>query len=1633
VKLYRKKPPAHLSSLASSQPLRCALKLAILAILYPSFSYANPDGAQIVSGQVGIDTSTPGVTTITNSPNAIINWQNFSIGPNELTRFIQENGQSAVLNRIIGQNPSEILGQLTSNGKVFLINPNGIVFGAGSVIDTQGLVASSLNLSDQDFLSGNYHFMAGSKAGNITNEGIIRAGKDGNIILIAPHIENNGIINSDGGSITLAAGHELTITNLDDPDIRFQIQAPADSVLNLGKLLTEGGAINVFAGTIAHSGEINADSVQVDQQGHIQLVAQQDITLTAGSKLSANNSQGDAGTIRVDSQAGTTLVQGSVEAQSATGKGGHIEVLGERVGLLDQARIDASGENGGGQILIGGDYQGKNAAVHNAKATYVGRNATIKADAKAQGDGGKVIVWSDNDTRIHGNLSAQGGSQGGNGGFIETSGKNVEIADTARISAVAPKGTTGTWLIDPLDFTISAGNDAQTSSGIGATTLSNLLGSANITIVTNASTAGNGDIFVNSAVSWSANLLTLSAHRNININADLNGSGTAQLALKYGQGTASGNGSSYSLNNGAQVNLSAGSNFSTQAGYNGAIKNYTVITNLGEQASNSGTDLQGMNGGRTANYVLGSNIDASATSTWNSTEGFMPIGGASGAFSGTFDGLGHTISNLTINRPTVNNVGLFGSVDTGATIRNVGLVNADVTGGSGVGGLVGLNKGTVSNSYVGGSVNGNQNVGGLVGSNPSGTIDNSHATANVTGTANNVGGLVGWNSGTVSNSYATGIVSGLYYIGGLVGYAWTGSAIDNSYATGNVTGDNYTGGLVGYNKSGGNIDHSHATGTVTGNDYVGGLVGSNYGSIDHSYATGNTSGSNYIGGLVGDNADYIESNAAGGTITNSYATGNVSGSANVGGLAGANSGSGSISYSYATGNVSGEYETGGLVGVNDGAISYSYATGSVTGYNEAGGLAGENYGTISYSYASGHVACPDDMSCGGGGGGLVGGGSEGGEVFDSYWDAETTGWSTSFGSADSYGKTTAEMKTMATFAGWDIANTGGSSAVWRIYEGDTGPLLRNFLTSLTITANSASKTYDGAAYSGGNGVTYSIANPVLSGKLVYGGTSQDAVNVGTYTIDPSGYFSNQQGYDISYTSASLTITPALLSLSITADNATRVYGDVNPTFTGTITAGGLAGGDTLSSIGLTFTTLATSFSNVGNYAITPTITNRNYTFTGIDGQLTITPRSLNVAAIAASKTYGDSDPTLTYNATGFANGESSSVLTGALARTAGETVSGGPYAINQGSLANSNYSINYTGANLTIKPLASVAWVGGNGNWSTAGNWANNILPTTGNVLAVTIPTGSTVTYDSAAGDTTLNSLTSLGHFQMTGGNLGIGGNFSTDQYTQSGGNLGIGGSFSAAQYTQSGGSLSADSVNVTDSFTQTGGLLTANTIFINAINTIAQDVLGTIKAADLTANGGGDVSFAGSNLITGVLNIGAGGNIYSRTEGVSRIGSLSAPNGWIDVENVGGFILGSDTVNPGATVANAAGNITIKAKSPLTVNGTVYSTGGSVSLTASNGDTLAINAPISAANGVILKGGKLTGNNAGSYMQYFNTSTSNGNTLTNSIDDITAVVVGTRQQEQPLTGQSSSNVNNTGGSANSDIEKEKKAKQCVK
>jgi hypothetical protein len=228
-----------------------------------------------------------------------------------------------------------------------------------------------------------------------------------------------------------------------------------------------------------------------------------------------------------------------------------------------------------------------------------------------------------------------------------------------------------------------------------------------------------------------------------------------------------------------------------------------------------------------------------ASPTANGGKGWQPIGTLDNPFSGTFDGQGYEIHDLFINRLDEDFVGLFGVVNEGRPIEDIGVVNADVTGYEYVGGLVGGNVGTVSNSYSTGSVSGNKYVGGLVGYNEGARMSNSYSTGSVSGNRY-VGGLVGLNGevGTVSNSYSSGNVTGSYGVGGLVG--GNVDTVSNSYSTGSVSSNSSVGGLVG--RSTGTVSNSYSTGSVTGNEGVGGLMGWNEGTVSNSFWDIQTSG-----------------------------------------------------------------------------------------------------------------------------------------------------------------------------------------------------------------------------------------------------------------------------------------------------------------------------------------------------------------------------------------------------------------------------------------------------------------------------------------------------------------------------------------------------------------------------------------------------------------------------------------------------------------------------------------------------------------------------------------------------------------------------------------------------------------------
>jgi filamentous hemagglutinin family protein len=480
------------------------------ALLASSAGFANPSGPQIVAGQVSF-LGSGNQLLITNSPGAIINWQNFSINPGELTRFIQQNSSSAVLNRITGQNPSQILGALQSNGKVFLINPNGVLFGAGAQVNVNGLVASSLNLSNADFLSGKLDFSSTGKPGNVSNRGAITTPSGGQVYLIAPNVTNAGLITAPNGDVLLAAGQSVNLADSNDPDLRVVISAPGNQALNVGKVVAESGRVGIYGAFVNQLGLVSANSAVAGENGKIVL-----------------KSSGE-----------TLLGAGSVTSATGAGSGGEIQVLGDRVALTADAAVDAGGQTGGGTVLIGGDLHGGNPAIQNAALTYVGPMAQIHADALQSGNGGTVIVWSNQQTQMYGNISARGGAQGGDGGLVESSSKGIlDFRGAADLRA--PMGASGRLLLDPSDITIGSGlstddislpasapftiTGTQPTSTLSTTALQNELNLGNVTVSTSssASAPSGGTISVAAPIAWSnSNSLTLAADRGISINAPI--------------------------------------------------------------------------------------------------------------------------------------------------------------------------------------------------------------------------------------------------------------------------------------------------------------------------------------------------------------------------------------------------------------------------------------------------------------------------------------------------------------------------------------------------------------------------------------------------------------------------------------------------------------------------------------------------------------------------------------------------------------------------------------------------------------------------------------------------------------------------------------------------------------------------------------------------------------------------------------------------------------------------------------------------------------------------------------------------------------------------------------------------------
>lgn len=435
----------------------------VIGSLVSGGAHANPTGSNVVAGGATINDRGNGTLDINQSTGkAIINWKDFSIGANETVNFRQPGSNSITLNRVVGNDPSAIFGRLNANGTVMLVNPNGVLFGKGARIDVGGLVATTANISDKDFLAGKYKFDKPSSKANamIVNEGTISIKDSGLAVLVAPAVRNSGVIEAKLGRVALAGAKTVTVDFHGDGLLSF------DATSAVSELPKDADGKPVSA-LVANNGVIRADGGTVLMtaravKGVIDNVVNTDGIVSAKAVGTQNGkivlSGGDAGTVNV---------AGTVEATGANAgeRGGKVVVTGEHVNVARGAAIDVSGAAGGGEIALGSQGvapdDGSAAFSGKSSTVKVAAGASLKADALVNGKGGNVTMWSNDATAFAGSLSARGGAQGGDGGFAEvSSNKNIGLTGSADLRA--PKGKTGLLLIDPTDLRIV---DSASGSG----------------------------------------------------------------------------------------------------------------------------------------------------------------------------------------------------------------------------------------------------------------------------------------------------------------------------------------------------------------------------------------------------------------------------------------------------------------------------------------------------------------------------------------------------------------------------------------------------------------------------------------------------------------------------------------------------------------------------------------------------------------------------------------------------------------------------------------------------------------------------------------------------------------------------------------------------------------------------------------------------------------------------------------------------------------------------------------------------------------------------------------------------------------------------------------------------------------
>ncbi len=486
-----------------------------------SFAQALPTGGQVTAGQAAISQNSNTMTINQGSQRAVIDWNSFNVGAGNTVQFNQPNAQSQALNRVTGGGASNIQGSLLANGQILIQNANGVLFGKGSVVNVGSLLATTKSIDANQFMAGGpLQLSSTGKNASVENDGSIQA--QGFVTLVGDQVRNTGSINTaQGGQVVLAAGDSATVALPNGQGIQLTLTNATANAL------------------VENSGTINA------KDGSVLLTARGSNTLL--NTVVNLDGVTRAGTVVADAgNTGDVTVTGKVDASSATGAGGTVVLSGDRVGVFGNATIDASGDTAGGKVIIGGDSLKK-------------LDGTAAAGMLQDG------VTFANFTQVDSGASINAGSAHGNGGFVETSGHSLSVQGT--VSAAAPNGKAGAWLIDPTDVTISTSADSNysgnvssgfsggsnTSATVNNATISNALsGGTNVTIATASSGTATGNItqvagadivktgnnaatlnmLANGSIQLNGNITATGSALNLNLTADMSGNHNGSVTIQ---------------------------------------------------------------------------------------------------------------------------------------------------------------------------------------------------------------------------------------------------------------------------------------------------------------------------------------------------------------------------------------------------------------------------------------------------------------------------------------------------------------------------------------------------------------------------------------------------------------------------------------------------------------------------------------------------------------------------------------------------------------------------------------------------------------------------------------------------------------------------------------------------------------------------------------------------------------------------------------------------------------------------------------------------------------------------------------------------------------------------------------------